>query len=69
MPTRGAHFATFPLDLILTCIEAGCPSDSVMLDLFMSARTTAVVAKEVSMNYMGIELNREYVRMAEERLR
>ena len=29
---------------------------------------TAVVAKELSRNYVGIELNREYVRIAEERL-
>jgi DNA modification methylase len=34
----------------------------------MGAGTTALVAKELDRNYVGIELNREYVRIAEERL-
>ena len=72
VPTRafkGAHFATFPPDLIRTCIAAGCPPDGIVLDPFMGAGTTAVVAKELSRNYVGIELNGDYVRMAEERVR
>jgi len=71
VPTRGfkgAHFATFPPDLIRTCIEAGCPKDAVVLDPFMGAGTTALVAKELGRNYVGIELNSDYVKMAEERL-
>jgi len=71
VPTRafkGAHFATFPPALIRPCIEAGCPADGVVLDPFMGAGTTAVVAKELGRDYVGIELNGEYVRMAEERL-
>ena len=71
MPTRGfkgAHFATFPPDLIRTCIEAGCPKDGVVLDPFMGAGTTALVARELGRNYVGIELNSDYVKMAEERL-
>jgi modification methylase len=34
----------------------------------MGAGTTAVVAKELGRNYVGIELNSEYVKLAEERL-
>ena len=71
VPTRafkGAHFATFPPDLIRICIEAGCPIGGVVLDPFMGAGTTAVVAKELGRNYVGIELNGEYVRIAQERL-
>jgi len=71
VPTRGfkgAHFATFPPDLIRPCIEAGCPSDGVVLDPFMGAGTTALIARELGRNYVGIELNSEYVRLAEERL-
>jgi len=37
-------------------------------DPFMGAGTTALVAKELGRNYVGIELNEEYVRIAEERL-
>ena len=71
VPTRafnGSHFATFPPTLIRTCIEAGCPPDGVVLDPFMGAGTTAIVARELSRNYVGIELNSNYVKMAECRL-
>ena len=71
VPTRafkGAHFATFPPDLISTCIAAGCPLGGVVLDPFMGAGTTALVAKELGRNYVGVELNGEYVRMAEDRI-
>jgi len=68
VPTRGfkgAHFATFPPDLIRTCIAVGCP---VVLDPFIGSGTTALVAKELGRSYVGIELNEEYVKMAEGRL-
>jgi len=71
VPTRGfkeAHFATFPPNLIKPCIEAGCPENGVVLDVFMGAGTTAVVARELGRNFIGIELNPEYVRIAEKRL-
>jgi DNA modification methylase len=71
VPTRafkGTHFATFPPDLIRICIAAGCPADGIVLDTFMGAGTTALVARELGRNYVGIELNGEYVRLAEERL-
>jgi DNA modification methylase len=71
VPTRsfkGAHFATFPPDLIRTCIAAGCPVGGVVFDPFMGAGTTAIVAQELGRNYIGIELNEEYIKIAEERL-
>ncbi|MDR2823601.1 MAG: site-specific DNA-methyltransferase [Prevotellaceae bacterium] len=72
VPTRAfkeAHFATFPPDLIRPCIEAGCPQNGVVLDCFMGAGTTAVVARELGRNFVGVELNREYVAIARERLK
>jgi site-specific DNA-methyltransferase (adenine-specific)/modification methylase len=38
------------------------------LDPFIVAGTTALVAKKLGRNYIGIELNKEYVKTAEERL-
>ena len=67
-PFKGAHFATFPPDLITPCIMAGCPAGGVVLDPFMGAGTTAVVAKSLGRNYVGVELNGEYVKIAEERI-
>jgi DNA modification methylase len=67
-PFRGAHFAIFPPDLIEPMIKAGCPKDGIVLDPFIGSGTTAVVAKKLFRNYVGIELNPKYIKMAEERL-
>lgn len=69
MPFKEAHFATFPPDLIKPCIIAGCPQDGVVLDPFMGSGTTAVVAKQLFRHYIGIELNPEYIEIAEKRIR
>jgi len=68
-PFKGAHFAVFPPELPANCIKAGCPKAGIVLDPFMGSGTTAIVAKELGRNYIGIELNPDYVRMANERLR
>jgi len=65
---RGAHFATYPEALIIDCIKAGCPPGGVVLDPFFGAGTTGVVARSLGRSYIGIELNPEYVKIAEERL-
>ena len=67
-PFRAAHFATFPEALIDPMIKAGCPVGGVVLDIFMGAGTTAVVAKKLNRNYFGIELNPEYIKIAEKRI-
>jgi len=63
-----AHFATFPFALISTPIRASCPKGGVVLDLFMGSGTTAIVARALGRNYVGIELNPEYIKIAEKRL-
>lgn len=67
-PTTDAHFATFPQNLIVDCIKAGCPENGVVLDPFMGSGTTAIVAKKLNRNYIGYELNPEYIKIAEKRL-
>lgn len=68
-PTSDAHFATFPTKLIEPMILAGCPVGGVVLDPFMGSGTTALVARKHGRNYIGSELNPEYVAIARERLR
>lgn len=68
MPFSEAHFATFPEKLIEPMVLAGCPRGGAVLDPFMGAGTTAVVAKKMERDYLGIELNPEYVAMANKRL-
>lgn len=65
---KEAHFATFPQELPTLCIKAGCPVNGIVLDPFMGAGTTAVVAKGLGRDYIGFELNPEYVSIATKRL-
>jgi DNA modification methylase len=67
-PFKGAHFAVFPPDLIEPCILAGCPEGGIVLDPFIGSGTTAVVALKHNRNYIGIELNPEYIKIAEKRV-
>lgn len=64
----GAHFATFPPDLIRPCILAGCPEGGTVLDPFFGSGTTGVVATQLGREYLGIELNPEYVELAKKRI-
>lgn len=68
MPYNEAHFATFPQRLIKDMIKAGCPEGAIVLDPFMGAGTTAMVARKLNRNFIGIELNPAYVKIAETRL-
>ncbi len=68
-PYPEAHFATFPEDLIIDCIKAGCPADGIVLDPFMGAGTTALVSRKLDRNFIGIELNQKYIDIANKRLR
>ena len=67
-PFKGAHFAVFPEDLIETPIKAGCPKGGVVIDIFSGAGTTGVVAKKQGKDFIGIELNEEYYKIAEKRI-
>ena len=67
-PYKGAHFATFPEDLVTPCILAGCPKGGIVLDPFTGSGTTCAVAKRLERNYIGIELNQNYIKLAEERI-
>jgi len=72
IPTRPfpeAHFAVFPPDLIEPCILAGCPEGGVVLDPFVGSGTTLLVATRHNRRSIGIELNPDYIKIAERRLR
>ena len=67
-PFQGAHFATFPEDLLVTPIEAGCPVGGVVLDPFVGSGTSCVVAKKLGRHYIGMDLKEEYIEMSRKRL-
>lgn len=66
--TSDSHFATYPQDLIIPCIMAGCPRDGIVLDPFSGSGTTAIVAKRLGRHYVGIDINPEYCAIALKRL-
>ena len=67
-PFKGAHFATFPPDLIEPCILAGCPVGGTVLDPFGGSGTTAGVAVRHGRNAILCELNPEYAALIPERV-
>jgi DNA modification methylase len=67
-PFSGAHFATFPPDLIEPCVLAGCPAGGTVLDPFGGAGTTGLVADRHGRNAVLIELNPAYAEMARKRI-
>ncbi len=64
---RGAHFATFPTELIKPCVLAGCPTGGVILDPFMGSGTTGQVAEDLGRNWLGFDLSAEYADLAKKR--
>ncbi len=68
-PYKGAHFATFPADLIKPCIAAGCPEGGTVLDPFTGSGTTAEVARANGCKFVGCELNPDYLKLAKKRLK
>lgn len=65
---KGAHFATFPEDLIEPCVLAGCPPAGKVIDPFAGTSTTGVVCERYGRQFVGIEINKEYCALGAERL-
>jgi DNA modification methylase len=67
-PYKGAHFATFPPDLIEPCILAGSKVGDVVLDPFMGSGTTAEVSLQHKRGYLGCEINEAYGPLQQKRI-
>ena len=102
---RGAHFATYPTQLVDRILRAGCPTKrcstcrapwisrlvrrgttahkqalqpscactaepepGIVLDPFMGSGTTAIAANKLGIDWLGIELNPNYIDLANERI-
>lgn len=66
-PYPAAHFATFPIDLPLRCIKAGCKPGGTVLDPFSGSGTTGEAARRLGRRYVGIDLNAAYHDLAKQR--
>ncbi len=67
-PYKGAHFATYPPELIRPCILAGSERGDIILDPFLGSGTTAMVAKDLGRSYIGCELNEDYASLQSARI-
>jgi modification methylase len=61
------HPAPFPVDLVERIISS--TNAKIILDPFMGSGTTAVAAKRLGRNYIGIELSPGYCDMANKRIK
>lgn len=68
MPENTAHPTQKPEKLIAKIILASSNPDDIILDPFLGSGTTSVVAKKLSRNYIGIEIEKQYCVWAEQRL-
>ena len=64
-PVKEAHFATYPPDLIEPCILAGSREGGAVLDPFGGSGTTGRVAEKFGRDSTLIELNPEYIEIAQ----
>lgn len=67
-PFKGAHFAVMPEKLVEPCVLAGSRPGDLILDPFAGSGTVGVVAQKYGRQFIGIELNPDYVKLAEARL-
>ena len=65
---KGAHFATYPPELIEPCILAGSKDGDIVLDPFSGSGTTGEVALKNNRNFIGLELNPDYATISEKRI-
>lgn len=66
---RGNHYAVFPPKLAEICMVAGSPVNGIVLDPFMGSGTVGMVGLLQGRNYIGIELNEDYCKLARQRIR
>lgn len=64
---REIHYAPYPEDLCKIPLLATCPKDGIVLDPFSGTGTTMLVAKQLGIKSVGIELSEEYIAVAERR--
>ena len=67
-PMTNKHCCVKPVHLMAWLIRLISKEDDVVLDPFMGSGTTGVACKLLRRNFIGIELNEEYIKIAEARI-
>ena len=66
---NGVHSAVFPLELPKICLEHFTKENDLVLDPFMGSGTTALACMNMNRNYIGFEINKDYIKHSEKRLK
>lgn len=66
--TRVGHPAPFPMELPLRTIKLYTFEGEIVLDPFIGSGTTAIAALQANRHYIGYDINKEYVKLAEKRI-
>ena len=66
---KNNHPTVKPIALMEYLIKMVTPKGGTVLDPFMGSGSTGVAAKLNGYGFIGIELNAEYIKIAEERIR
>jgi DNA modification methylase len=67
-PFPDAHFAVFPPELVEKPILSGTKKNDIVLDPFAGSGTTLMVARRLNRRFIGIEINKEFIEMANGRV-
>lgn len=67
--TRVGHPAPFPIELPYRLIQLYTFENEVVLDPFMGSGQTAIAALKTGRNFVGYEINKDYVKLAEKRIK
>lgn len=67
--TRVGHPAPFPVELPYRLIQLYTFEEEIILDPFMGSGQTAIAAIRTNRHYIGYEISKEYVTLAERRIK
>jgi len=65
---KGKHPAIFPVKLIEDCIKVSGVKSGIVLDPFMGTGTTAIAALNQGCEYIGFDIDNEYIDFANKRI-
>ena len=63
------HSAAFPISLPTWFIKLFTDSNDIVFDPFMGSGTTAIACKQLDRNFIGCEIDKQYVSLARQRLK
>ena len=66
---RKHHPAPYPEELVYRLIKVYTWQGDIVLDPFVGSGTTAVVCKKTGRDYIGIDINEDYIKYAEKRIK